>query len=92
LLEALREVAGRHDATPAQVALAWIIGHPNVVAIPGASTVAQLQRNAEAADLELTAEDEQRLVDAAEAFRPLSGMAAVPSLIKIRAARSGPKR
>jgi len=92
LLEALREVASRHDATPAQVALAWIIGHPNVVAIPGASTVAQLQRNAEAADLDLTAEDEQRLVDAAEAFRPLSGMAAVPSLIKIRAARSGPKR
>ena len=32
-----------HDATPAQVALAWLIGHPNVVAIPGASTVAQLR-------------------------------------------------
>jgi len=32
--------------------------HPNVVAIPGASTVAQLQRNAEAADLDLTPDDE----------------------------------
>jgi aryl-alcohol dehydrogenase-like predicted oxidoreductase len=71
------------------VALAWLIGHPNVVAIPGASTVAQLQRNAEAADLDLTAEDEHRLLDAAEAFRPLHGLAAVPSLVKIRASRTG---
>jgi aryl-alcohol dehydrogenase-like predicted oxidoreductase len=77
LLEALREIAGRHDATAAQVALAWLIGHPNVVAIPGASTVAQLQRNAEAADLELTADDEHRLVDAAEAYRPVRGADAV---------------
>jgi aryl-alcohol dehydrogenase-like predicted oxidoreductase len=92
LLDALREIAGRHDATAAQVALAWIIGHPNVVAIPGASTVAQLQRNAEAADLELTVEDEHRLVDAAEAYHPLHGVAAVPSLVKVRTARSGPRR
>ena len=55
-----------------------------MVAIPGASTVAQLQRNAEAADLDLTAEDEHRLIDAAEAYRPLHGMAAVPSLVKMR--------
>jgi aryl-alcohol dehydrogenase-like predicted oxidoreductase len=89
LLDALREVAARHDATASQVALAWLIGHPNVVAIPGASTVAQLQRNAEAADLDLTAEDEHRLLDAAEAYRPLHGMAAVPSLVKIRASRAG---
>ena len=71
------------------MALAWLIGHPNVVAIPGASTVAQLQRNAEAADLDLTAEDEHRLLDATEAFRPLHGLAAVPSLVKIRASRTG---
>ncbi len=84
LLQALRDIAGRHDATAAQVALAWVIGHPNVVAIPGASTVAQLQRNAEAADLELTAEDEHRLMDAAEAFRPLRGVAALPPLLRMR--------
>ena len=89
LLEALREVAARHDATPAQVALAWLISHANVVAIPGASTVAQLQRNAEAADLDLTIEDEHRLTDAAEAYRPLHGLAAVPALVKIRAGRPG---
>src|ERR1017187_1619036 len=89
LLDALCEVAARHDATASQVALAWLIGHPNVVAIPGASTVAQLQRNAEAADLDLTAEDEHRLLAAAEGQRPLHGMAAVPSLVKIRASRTG---
>ncbi len=89
LLDALREIAGRHDATPAQVALAWVIGHPNVVAIPGASTVAQLQRNAEAAELELTDEDQHRLVDAAEAYRPIRGVAALPALVKMRTARSG---
>ena len=92
LLDALREIASCHDATPAQVALAWIIGHPNVVAIPGASTVAQLQRNAEATDLDLTDDDEHRLMDAAEAYHPLHGVAAVPSLVKLRAARSERRR
>jgi aryl-alcohol dehydrogenase-like predicted oxidoreductase len=92
LLDAMREVAGHYDATPAQVALAWLISHPNVVAIPGASTVAQLQRNAEAADLELTVEDGHRLVEAAEAYHPLSGVESVPSLVRAWAARPGHRR
>ncbi len=92
LLDALREIAGHHDATPAQVALAWIIGHPNVVAIPGASTVAQLQKNAEAADLELTTDDGQRLLEAAQAYRPVEGLAAVPSLIRARIEGLGHRR
>jgi aryl-alcohol dehydrogenase-like predicted oxidoreductase len=86
LLEALREVASSHEATPAQVALAWVISHPNVVAIPGASSVEQLQRNAEAADLELTAEEKRQLEEAAEAFQPISGLAAVPPLMRSWAA------
>ena len=45
LIGALRDIASSHDATAAQVALAWVISHRSVVAIPGASTVAQLQRN-----------------------------------------------
>ena len=44
LLDALREIAAAHGATPAQVALAWVIRRPNVVAIPGASSVAQLEK------------------------------------------------
>ena len=37
LIAVLREVADAHSATPAQIALAWVIHHPAVVAIPGAS-------------------------------------------------------
>jgi aryl-alcohol dehydrogenase-like predicted oxidoreductase len=58
LLTALREIAKSHGATPAQVALAWVIRRPNVVAIPGASSVEQLERNCEAADLELSDDDD----------------------------------
>jgi aryl-alcohol dehydrogenase-like predicted oxidoreductase len=76
LLETLREVAASHDATPAQVALAWLVRRPNVVVIPGASSVAQVESNAAAADLELTDADDDALSDASDAFRPASGPAA----------------
>jgi aryl-alcohol dehydrogenase-like predicted oxidoreductase len=84
LLVALRSIAASHDATPAQVALAWVIRRPNVVAIPGASSVEQLERNAAAADLELSDEDDQRLTEAAERFRPVEGAAAVAQLLRRR--------
>jgi aryl-alcohol dehydrogenase-like predicted oxidoreductase len=54
LLATLRDVAEAHSATPAQIALAWVIRHPAVAAIPGASSVGQLERNAAAADIDLT--------------------------------------
>ena len=57
LIDAVRAVANAHDATPAQVALAWVISHPNVVAIPGASSVEQLETNIAAADLDLTIDE-----------------------------------
>ena len=53
LIAALREVADAHSATPAQIALAWVIRHPAVVAIPGASSVEQLESNAAAAEIDL---------------------------------------
>ncbi len=87
LIETLKDIAAAHDATAAQVALAWVVSHRNVVAIPGASTVAQLKRNAEAAELELTAEDLHRLLDAAEAYHPIGGLASVPSLARTWAAQ-----
>ena len=72
----MREVAGDVGATPAQVALAWVIRRPNVVAIPGASSVAQLEANAAAAELELSAGHDARLSEAAERFAPRRGLAA----------------
>jgi aryl-alcohol dehydrogenase-like predicted oxidoreductase len=68
LRAALREIAGAHGATPAQVALAWVVGHPNTVAIPGARTLAQLEENAAAADLVLGEEEHARLSELSGSF------------------------
>ncbi|BAI76699.1 oxidoreductase (plasmid) [Azospirillum sp. B510] len=54
---ALSAVAKRHDATPAQVALAWALRQQGVIAIPKAGTRAHVVQNAEAARLTLTGED-----------------------------------
>jgi aryl-alcohol dehydrogenase-like predicted oxidoreductase len=86
LLGALREIARAHDATPAQVALAWVIRRPNVVAIPGASTVEQLEANVAAADLELSADEDAQLTDESDQFAPLTGIAAAPGLLAARRA------
>jgi aryl-alcohol dehydrogenase-like predicted oxidoreductase len=61
LVDALGEIGARHGATSSQVALAWLIRKPNVVAIPGASNVRQLEENVGAADVELTDDDGARL-------------------------------
>jgi aryl-alcohol dehydrogenase-like predicted oxidoreductase len=51
-------VARRHDATPAQVRLAWTLHQgPHVLAIPGTGDVAHLEQNVAAAALELTGDD-----------------------------------
>ena len=68
LLAAVREIAAAHGATPAQVALAWVIAHPNTAAIPGARTLEQLEQNAAAADLDLTSDELARLTGESERF------------------------
>ncbi len=84
LIDTLRAVAESHGATPSQVSLAWLIRQPNVVAIPGASSVAQLESNVAAADLELTDEEADRISTASNRFKPTSGLPAVPGLIRAR--------
>ena len=54
---ALRAVAARHDATPAQVAIAWGLRRGNVISIPKAADAAHVRENAGAAEIKLTAED-----------------------------------
>lgn len=61
LVAALREIGERHGATAAQVSLAWLIRKPNVVAIPGASSVHQLEENVAAGDIVLSDEESSRL-------------------------------
>jgi aryl-alcohol dehydrogenase-like predicted oxidoreductase len=73
LLDLLREVAAAHEAKPAQIALAWLIGLPRVVVIPGASSVEQVESNAAAAGIALRADEQAALTAAARAFSPVSG-------------------
>ena len=56
-----------------------MIRHPNVVAIPGASSVSQLEQNVAAADLELSDDEQRRLTDASDAFHPIHGAAPFPN-------------
>ena len=63
--EVLEEVADRHGATSAQVALAWCVRDGDVLAIPKSASAERVRENAAAADLELTEAD---LVALDEAF------------------------
>ena len=53
----IRELAANLGATPAQVALAWVLRHGHVMAIPRAGRLAHVQENRAAADLHLSASD-----------------------------------
>lgn len=85
VLDVLRQVAGAHGASCSQVALAWLLRRPNVVVIPGASSLEQAEANAAAADLALTDEEDAALTGASDAFDPVRGVAAVPAMAKVRA-------
>jgi diketogulonate reductase-like aldo/keto reductase len=63
----LRRVAARHNATPAQVALAWLLRQELVVAIPKAATPEHVRENRAALELRLTDRD---LADLDRAFPP----------------------
>ncbi len=55
---ALNDVAARLGATPMQVALAWLLRRsPNILLIPGTSSVAHLRENLASAALDLSDED-----------------------------------
>jgi aryl-alcohol dehydrogenase-like predicted oxidoreductase len=76
LVEELEAVAAAHQATAAQVALAWATQRhgQRIVAIPGASSVSQARSNAQALSVTLSAEELDRLGDAGrEAERKLKG-------------------
>jgi len=63
----LVQIAERHGATPAQVALAWVLRHPDVIAIPKASSEAHVRENSASLKIALTAAD---LSDLDIAFPP----------------------
>ena len=71
LIQALEEIASNHDATPAQIALNWLIHFQGeaVVAIPGASKVKQAEENAGVMSFRLTHEEMTRLDELSRMFR-----------------------
>ncbi|CPR13340.1 oxidoreductase [Mycobacterium bohemicum DSM 44277] len=87
LLQTLRDVAAQVGARPAQVALAWLISLPGVVAIPGASSVEQLEFNVAAADIELPPEARDALTAAARAFRPVSNARFLTDMVREKLGR-----
>jgi aryl-alcohol dehydrogenase-like predicted oxidoreductase len=75
LVDLLGEIAERKKATPAQIALAWLLAQkPWIVPIPGTTKLHRLEENIEAASIELTSEDLREIENAA-------------SKIKVRGAR-----
>jgi aryl-alcohol dehydrogenase-like predicted oxidoreductase len=83
LVRRIEAIAARKRCTPAQLALAWLLAHPDVVPIPGSKQRARLEENAAAADLRLTAAEIAEIEEvaprdvAAGTRYPAAGMAAV---------------
>jgi aryl-alcohol dehydrogenase-like predicted oxidoreductase len=74
ILAALDEVAASYDASPAQIALAWLMARPSVTApIASATSVEQLEEIAAAAELELDDEALQRLNEASAETAGVAG-------------------
>ena len=66
LVDLLRQVAQRKNATPAQIALAWLLAQkPWIVPIPGTRKLDRLEENIAAADVELSADELREITSAA---------------------------
>jgi hypothetical protein len=78
LVEVLKSMAQRKGATPAQVALAWLLARrPWIVPIPGTTRLHRLEENIAAASVELAGDDIRAIDEAAQASRSRAG--AIPS-------------
>jgi aryl-alcohol dehydrogenase-like predicted oxidoreductase len=69
IVELLRRIGSKKNATPAQVALAWLLAQkPWIVPIPGTTKIHRLEENLAAADLELTHEEVNEITTSASAI------------------------
>ena len=70
LVDLLRRLAERKAATPAQIALAWVLAQkPWIVRIPGTTKLHRLEENIGAANVELTPEDLREIETAASQIK-----------------------
>jgi aryl-alcohol dehydrogenase-like predicted oxidoreductase len=66
VVDLLARIARRKDATPGQIALAWLLAQkPWIVPIPGTRKLHRLEENIGAADVELSADELTEIEDAA---------------------------
>ncbi|MER8391925.1 aldo/keto reductase [Mesorhizobium sp. M0045] len=73
----LDAIAARHGATPAQIALAWVMAQEGVIAIPKASRAEHVRQNVAALEIELTSEDFAEIDRAFPPPRRKSGLAMI---------------
>ncbi len=73
----LKKIAKGHDATAAQIALAWVLRQPNVIAIPKASDKNHIRDNARSVEIKLTKED---LAELDREFPPPKSKQDLPTL------------
>jgi aryl-alcohol dehydrogenase-like predicted oxidoreductase len=59
--ERVRGLAAEKGCTPAQLALAWLIRKPNVIPIPGTSSIPRLEENVQAVNVSLTETDIEQI-------------------------------
>jgi diketogulonate reductase-like aldo/keto reductase len=57
----IKLIATEHGATPAQIALAWVLREPDLIAIPKASRAEHIRQNRAAFDIQLTGDDLEKL-------------------------------
>lgn len=69
VLQKLREIADAHQCSSSQVALAYLLAQPQVIAIPGAKSIEQLESNVAAAELVLAADELLALRREADLFQ-----------------------
>jgi aryl-alcohol dehydrogenase-like predicted oxidoreductase len=70
-VDLLKRVADEKGATPAQIALAWLLAQrPYIVPIPGTTKLHRVEENIGAADVDLTAHDLRQIDEAASRIRP----------------------
>jgi len=83
LVDLVKSVAERKSATPAQVALAWLLAQrPWIVPIPGTTKLRRLQENLGAVNLELT-ESELKQIDEASSKLKLEGARLPEAMLKM---------
>ena len=74
---AVKKIAKAHGATPAQIALAWVLRQPGIIAIPKASNEKHVRDNARAIEVKLTKED---LTGLDREFHPPKSRKSLPML------------